>query len=504
MKIISNKTWKIINPKIVEEIKKWLLCNGGIEQKINSKYEIWRIKFSDATFTYYSSDKLFCTDSDDNVVLVAHKYIYSLVGSQFQVSDKKYLIGFDETGKGEIIGHTVLAGVIIPKELYEDFELHIGMANTKIKHETKYWDEIFRKLDFYEAQGFNFLVQKIPPWQIDKYNINKLLDITYQRMLNLLLNKVDVKEVRVVIDDYGCGFHLNRYFQALEKAGAEIVKTNKADENYLESRVASIIAKREQQKVIETISKSPEFQLSGISIGSGNAGDNETLVWLKKWKETKKEWPWFVKQSFKPIRELDGIKREIKKINPPLNENILSEEFRKKFESGELNITSLSIVCPLCGTIKKSIKLILKGNKTIPICISCGQEIIDLQLTIQYYCSRILPDNSVIGRCFISKDLEGSKFFENFTFLLHSVVRYESDQNKRTKKEIERIGYFASIGRIRLEEIVSTCDPKTLGNTERDDLILEGAKQNNAILITADNNMKGIAQSKGLFVIEVP
>ena len=127
-----------------------------------------------------------------------------------------------------------------------------------------------------------------------------------------------------------------------------------------------------------------------------------------------------------------------------------------------------------------------------------------MQLTLQYYCSQILPDNSVIGRCFISKDLEGTRFFENFTFLLHPVVKYESDQNKRTKKEIERLGYFAAIGRIRLEEINLLINPQNMESNQRDESILEGGKQNNAIIMTADNHMKGIAQSKGIFIIEIP
>lgn len=504
MKMIPNKTWEIRDLQTVEKIKNWLINDGGIEKTVKSLHEIWRIKFYDATFTYYNTGKLHCTDSNDDILIKAHNYIYSLLGSQFITSNRKYLVGFDETGKGEVIGHTVLAGVVLPNELYSEFEMQVGVADTKNKHQVKYWDDIFKKLDSYTNKGFNFIIHKIPPWQIDKYNINKLLDISYQRILNLLLNNINISDVRVVIDDYGSGFHLNKYLKALENAGADIVKKHKADENYLESKVASIIAKREQQKIIEAINNNPDFKLTGNNIGSGNAGDTITLNWLKEWKKTGKEWPWFVKRSFKTIRELDGIKEETKKINPPIDEKMLSKEFRERFENGKLNITSLSIICPNCGTTSNMIKLIIKDNKTIPLCLSCNKEIINLQLTLQYYCSRILPDNSAIGRCFISKDLETSKFFENFTFLFHPVVKYESDRAKGTKKEIEKIGKFAAMGRIRFEEINSVIDLKNIGNTERDDLILDGAKQNNAIILTSDNHMKGVAQSKKIFTIEVP
>ncbi len=485
------------------KIKEWLLLEGGKEDnKIASPHEEWRIKLSDATITYYKKGTLFITESNDESVVEVHNFVSSLIGSRFVPSTKKYLIGFDETGKGEVLGHTVLVGVIIPTNIFSEVERDIGVADSKVKHNIDYWDDIFRKIDFYQSKGLQFLIQKIPPWHFDKYNINKLLDITYQRLLLYLTRNGSLHDTRIVLDDYGAGFHLNKYLKALAEAGAEVIKTSKADDIYLESRVASLIAKREQQKVLEAISRNPEFQIDGISIGSGNAGDPNTLKWLKAWKATGQQWPWFVKRSFKTIREIEGITQEPKKSYPPIKEGLLSKEFRDKFESGELNIITLSVVCP-CGAVSKAIKLIPQNNQTTPVCVSCKKEIHDVSLTLQYYCGRIIPDTSAIARGFISKDLDGRRFFENFTFLLHPTVRYESDQHGGGKKELEKLGHFSAIGRIRLEEIKSIFDASILDSTRRDDSILEDAIKNNAIVLTADNGMKGVAQAKKLFVMEI-
>lgn len=219
-----------------------------------------------------------------------------------------------------------------------------------------------------------------------------------------------------------------------------------------------INCQREQQKVIEAIIKNPEFQIPDFPLGSGNAGDPQTLVWLKKWQAIRKEWPWFVKKSFKTIREIEGVKLKPRKLTPPINEHLISTEFREKFESGKLEIEMLSIVCP-CGAVSKAVKLIPIEGKTTPICIQCGNELCDVPLTLRYYCGRILPDTSVIIRGFISKDLEGVKFFENFTFLLHPTIRMESDM-PGGKRELERLGHFNAIGRIRLEEIRSIFEQK--------------------------------------------
>ena len=503
MKLVSNRKWMITEQDKAAEIKEWLLSEGGKEDyKIVNPHEIWRIKFSDATITYYKKGTLFITDSNDEAVIEAHNFISSLVGSRFVHSTKKYLIGFDETGKGEVLGHTVLVGVIVPTNVFSEVERDIGVADSKVKHEIDYWDDIFRKIDFYQKEGLQFLIQKIPPWQFDKYNINKLMDVTYQRMLLLLTRNGSLHETRIVLDDYGIGFNLDKYLKALAKTGAEIIRTSKADDTYLESRIASLIAKREQQKVIEAIAKNPEFQIAGIPIGSGNAGDPETIKWLKAWKTTGQQWPWFVKRSFKTIMDIDGITQKPKKPYPPINERLLSEEFRNKFESGELNIIALSVVCP-CGTISKAIKLTPQHNQTTPICVSCRKEIRDVSLTLQYYCGRIIPDTSAIARGFISKDLDGRRFFENFTFLLHPTVRYESDQHGGGKRELEKLGHFSAIGRIILEEIKSIFEASSLDSTRRDESILEDAIKNNSIVLTADNGMKGAAQAKGLFVMEI-
>lgn len=503
MKLVSNRKWVIAEQDKSNKIKEWLLSNGGREDKVTSKHEAWRIRYSDATITFYKKGTLFITDSNDESLIEVHNFINSLVGSHFITPTQKYLIGFDETGKGEVLGHTVLVGVVIPADIFPSVERDIGVADSKVKHTVTYWDEIFRKIDFYQSKGLKFLIQRIPPWQFDRYNINKLFDITYQRMLSLLTRNVALADTRIVFDDYGIGFNLDRYLKSLEKKRAEVIRTSKADDTYLESRVASLIAKREQQKVIEAIAKKPEFQINGATIGSGNAGDPETIKWLNEWKKTKREWPWFVKRSFKTVRQIDGIVQEPKKIYPPINEKFLSEEFRKRFESGELNITTLSVICPSCGEISKAIKLTRQNNQTTPICVSCRKEIHDVSLTLQYYCGKIIPDSSAIARGFITKDLEGRRFFENFTFLLHPTVRYECDQHQGSKRELERLGRFSAIGRISLEELQSILDASRLETIERDESILNDAIENNAIVLTADNGMKGAAQAKGLFVMEI-
>jgi ribonuclease HII len=79
----------------------------------------------------------------------------------------------------------------------------------------------------------------------------------------------------------------------LERAGAEVRVESRADEKYVEVRVAAVIAKWRQQLNMNKINE--KFSLPDAPVGSGNAGDPVTSKRLHEWKRTGNEWPWFVK-----------------------------------------------------------------------------------------------------------------------------------------------------------------------------------------------------------------
>ncbi|MDK2864884.1 MAG: hypothetical protein PWP37_1076 [Thermotogota bacterium] len=507
---MSGRTWKRVDPSTAEEIKNYLLKNGGYEQEVKSPHEEWRIRFSDSTFTYYKSGTLYSTSSNskDPVVFNAWQQIDSLVGSAYVLPSKDFLIGLDETGKGEVIGHTILTGVIFPKEIFKEIDLLVGPADTKKRHEFEYWDEIFMKLDKLRGRGLDFIYEKIPPWHVDRYNLNKIMDVSYQRILSIFLRKVEISRCRIVLDDYGIGDTLIRFLNFLKQQGVEVIVAQNSEDKYLEAKVASLISKRQREAVIKAINENPEFQIDGLSVGSGNAGDPKTDVWLKAWWNKNKSWPWFVKRSFKNIREIEGKTEKIKKILPPIDERLLSDEFLEDFNKGKFSIQSLSLVCPHCGTVLKSVEFAVfkKNEKYISgiKCVNkdCGGIIDNAGITLRYYCGYVLPDSNAIQRNIISRDLNSSRFFENFTIILSPVVRKECDGTPRGKKEFEELARFNSMGRIRLESIGKIQEiPDGLTNEERDERIIEDCIGYNAILLTGDKSMQAFAGGRNVFTI---
>ena len=272
-----------------DRIKAWLIERGAVEEKVTGQYERWRVRHSDAKWTYYTTGTLYVTDSDDPLLLEAQRHVDQLLGGRFVAPTRDFLIGLDETGKGEILGPVVLAAVVVPRPLFQQLEEIIGVADTKTSHSSRYWEELFGRIDFYRPRGLDWAIARITPEEFDQVSINRLLDRDYKRL-----------------DDYGPGRALERHFDQLRCAGAEVVRTTKADDRYLECRLASLVAKREQQRALEAIRHDKRYVLEGHELGSGNPGDPKTIAWLRAWHRTGRLWPPFLKRSFRTIEEIDG------------------------------------------------------------------------------------------------------------------------------------------------------------------------------------------------------
>jgi len=309
------RKWIVTQTK-AEKIKNLLLVKGGREEKVNSPYEIWRIKLKNVTFTYYRTKTLYATpQKEDPDILLVFQEIDKIAGSIFVPLKKDFAIGFDETNKGEAIGPLFLIGLFLPKELFHSLEEIVALIDTKKSHDFSYWEKFYQKILNFKKAGLTFIGKKIAPQLIDKYKINYLMDIGYLQILKRLLKEKEVKNVRIVIDDYGVGKDFKNFLANLAKAGAEIVIKKDADEKFLEVKIASLIAKYFKEAFFHKIKNDPKYQIENLTIGSGNLSDKETKEWLKKWYEKYQKFPYFVRTSYGPIKKILGIKENNKKLS---------------------------------------------------------------------------------------------------------------------------------------------------------------------------------------------
>ena len=310
----TGKKWKIEKDKITE-IKDIILNYGGVEDStIKSKSEAWRIRVNKAVFTMYNNGTLYNNMIADNKdMLKLYDKISECSTPAFEDTKREFRIGIDEVGKGEVAGEMILCGARFPSIICEDIESEIKMADTKSKKPYTYWKDMRSKINKMTPMGLYFDIEKIPPKNIDKHNINRLMDLAYQRIISGLIKVVQPNQTSIVIDDYNIGSNFKNYLNELEEMGAAIVIRHKADDNFLESKLASIIAKSVREETMKQIND--DYVIDGIHIGSGGPADPETQKWLQAWKRSGQAWPEFIRTSYTTIRKLDGISGTAKKTS---------------------------------------------------------------------------------------------------------------------------------------------------------------------------------------------
>jgi len=456
------KSW-IIKEDDINKLRSFLLEKHGKEDLIDNDPNIkWRIRINNNIFILYKNNK-FYIDIKDNSLLEDIEYI---IGKRFKDYNlnTEIILGFDEVGKGEVLGAMVLCDIAIEKNRLKEIDNIIGSANTKERREFGYWKSIATSLSqLIKAQE----LKNIQPIFIDKYNVNELLDVYYMRMIRKLYDKFNDRTITIIIDDYNSGKLLKDYVSSLK---AEVIIEQKADDNYLAVKVASVIAKRARANAMEKLRE--EYG----NLGSGNLNDNATIKWLEEFKNN--EYPWFVKQSY--------IQNKPKERFPVSN--------RFSFENGLVNIKDFYIFCSSCGNNIRSIKLGTIHKCYDMRCIHCNKIIKDANIEMLYYIGSIILDANIIIHSIISNDLNSTRLFEGFTFLIYKKVEDECN-SQGGKAALERIANYKSIGMINLEHIEDSIYKNT------DDTLIDLALKYNAILMTKDKPLYNKAQTQNIFCI---
>ncbi len=99
----------------------------------------------------------------------------------------------DESGKGELVGHLTLACALVPGTLLQTSRDSSSSPRPERKRSKGYFDRLFTQLDALRPRGLDFVIEKVPPREIDRYNLNRLLDVIYRRILSTLLERADPK-----------------------------------------------------------------------------------------------------------------------------------------------------------------------------------------------------------------------------------------------------------------------------------------------------------------------
>ena len=208
--------------------------------------------------------------------------------------DNLLVCGIDEAGRGSVIGPLVIAGISIKKSNIKKLE-NIGVRDSKALTKNKR----------------NFLFDKILDVSefvcIYKLDCKTIDENVYQKKLNKLEGIIMSSIIKYISADIAyvdsCDINIDRYTNYLKsnlnlKNNINIIAMHKADRLNPIVSAASIIAKVTRDREIQILEEI--FQ----NIGSGYPSDKKTMCFIKNWIKEYKEFPNFVRKSWRPIKEI--------------------------------------------------------------------------------------------------------------------------------------------------------------------------------------------------------
>ncbi|MGI9010088.1 MAG: ribonuclease HII [Nitrososphaeraceae archaeon] len=204
------------------------------------------------------------------------------------------ICGIDEAGRGSVLGPLVIAGINIKNSDIKKLE-EIGVRDSKALTRKKRGFLFDKILDISEF----VCIYKIDCKTIDE-NV-------YQRKLNKLEGGIMSTIIKYLEADIAyvdsCDVNINRYTNYLKSNldlnnNTSIIAMHKADRMNPAVSAASIIAKVTRDREIQILEEN--FQ----NIGSGYPSDKKTMYFIHNWIKEYKEFPDFVRKSWKPVREI--------------------------------------------------------------------------------------------------------------------------------------------------------------------------------------------------------
>lgn len=213
------------------------------------------------------------------------------------MENKVLYIGVDEAGRGPVIGDMVVAGVLVDRSVLGDL-VREGLADSKKmksgKRRRLYWRAI--------SSGIAAVTVYIPPWRIDRENINDAEEQVIEeilRILGALVESKGVERVIVVVDEVkGRSARIKaKTVEVLKSIPGEFIMEEKADAKYPPVSLASVVA-----KVSRDTSLIPLQRLVG-GFGSGYPLDPETRKWIVE-TYAQKITPLFIRRTWRDLKEL--------------------------------------------------------------------------------------------------------------------------------------------------------------------------------------------------------
>ena len=239
----------LLDKEEIERVKCLIEEKNLKKVNITNEYELLRVKDKDLNIILYKSGKLVYNGNDASI-----KFLDAILKKE---ESYDYILGSDETGKGEWYGPlVVVATALKPEEILELRKLGV-MDSKDIKKPKllKLAKKIIKK-DF-----IRYSIVILPKTYNKRYNefnnenknLNDLMAWAHSKVIQELLNQIKFTNAKVVIDKFDYKKTKDR-LEKIDKTNLEIIQKT-GGESETSVAAASIIAKYLFEQEVDKLDK---------------------------------------------------------------------------------------------------------------------------------------------------------------------------------------------------------------------------------------------------------
>jgi ribonuclease HII len=215
------------------------------------------------------------------------------------------IAGIDEAGRGCVIGPLVIAGVLIKEENVSVLK-RIGVKDSKLLSPKKRETLAVEIMKLAEKH----VAIMLSPEEIDRavssgrklHKLNRLEADTMAQIINTLKPDETFVDAADVLED-----RFKHHIQERLTEKTTITSKHKADRIFPVVSAASIIAKVKRDNEIAGLkSRFGDF-------GSGYLTDPKTTVFLRRWLVNNRDYPDFIRKSWKPAKRAKSERNAMQK-----------------------------------------------------------------------------------------------------------------------------------------------------------------------------------------------
>lgn len=239
------------------KLKSHILASGIKRTPTKSEYELLRIDDGEAKLIVYKSGKVVYEDNEatreviDKIIVIEESEKYT------------YILGSDETGKGEWYGPLVVVCTALTPQQIKKFR-KMGVRDSKTINKKELFqlennvlrEKFPKQISYFLPETYNKLYEE---FRKEKKTLNDLLAWGHSAAIKTVLDLIKYEKIKIVIDKFDVEKTYRRLY-TIDDAKVKIIQKSRG-ESETPVALASILAKVRFEKLVDFLDKKYNLDL---------------------------------------------------------------------------------------------------------------------------------------------------------------------------------------------------------------------------------------------------